>query len=623
MIHLRALTEEAVKRDALSEAELGEMIASVPATRKLLLLDTCHAGAMGDAMLEHLAHIEQRANVKKLSGAVGSTVISATNSDQEANEGEDGHGLFTWVLLQGLGGNADVSKHGFIKNLDLAGCTQTARFRRSPRSTSMPRRTRTCTTPDNPSRSPARDEGAHVRTLQHRHLVFALPAPRHPRLVPACAAAVVLGLTAGAAAETQPNTNQRPVIPQRPPPAKPLPRIAMINPNQAKLVQSQNFLGRPGPPGSTEIQAHNGNFVRRTADGQVVDVRNPRTGMVIHHGLDGSRHVSVEGADHSRVYATTRGVSFVQHPYTYNGRVYSNRTYSFQGQVIHQVYRPYPWNGQTLDSYAPTRFYAPQFYHLALTRTPAPFSWQWGYVTNPPPWYGYYRGYFAPESSYNSPVMWLTDYLLAASLAVSYTVEPPRAAAPASSGSPAAAPAAPPAGDSGASVTPEVKQMLAKEVARQVNQEATEAQANSQNRDVPAGSGSIVQELRDRQDHVFVVASDLDLVDQTGRRCSVTEGDVLNVNAGVDEASSTALAVVLSSKGAGACDRAAVVPVPVADLQEMQNHMRAAIDQGLASTPAGHKAPTVTPGFAASAPPPDPQAAGEIENQQKLAAAEG
>jgi WD40 repeat protein len=111
---------EAVKRDALGETQLGEMIASVPATRKLVLLDTCHAGAMGDAMLEHLTHIEQRANVRKLSGAVGSTVISATTSDQEANEGEDGHGLFTWVLLQGLGGSADTSKHGFIKNLDLA-----------------------------------------------------------------------------------------------------------------------------------------------------------------------------------------------------------------------------------------------------------------------------------------------------------------------------------------------------------------------------------------------------------------------------------------------------------------------------------------------------------------------
>jgi hypothetical protein len=395
----------------------------------------------------------------------------------------------------------------------------------------------------------------------------------------------------------------------------------MINPNQAKLVQSRNFLGKPGPPGSTEIQAHNGNIVRRGADGQVIDVRNPRNNMVIHRGLDGSRHVSVEAPDHSRVYATTRGVSFVQHPYTFKGRTYSNRTYSFQGQVIHQVYRPYPWNGQTLDSYAVTRFYPAQFYQLALTPMQKPFTWQWAYVSNPTPWYGYYRNYFVPESSYNSPVMWLTDYVLAASLAISYKIEPPTGTASGSSNAGTSANTAP--GDPEASITPEVKQLLAKEVTRQVNQEATEAQANRQQQDVAPGSGSIVEELGDHQDHVFVVASDLDLIDQTGRRCTVTEGDVLNVSAGVDQASSTALAVVLSSKGTGACGRAAVVPVPVADLQEMQNHMRAAIDQGLANTPAGQKSTKSIPGFAMNAPPPDPQAAAEIDNQQKLAAAEG
>jgi hypothetical protein len=165
--------------------------------------------------------------------------------------------------------------------------------------------------------------------------------------------------------------------------------------------------------------------------------------------------------------------------------------------------------------------------------------------------------------------------------------------------------------------------MLAKEVGHQVAQEADEAQANAQNRDVQPGSGSIVQELGDRQDHVFVANSDLDLVDQNGRRCMISEGDVVNVHAGVDQASSTAMAVILATKGAGECERAAQVPIPISELQEMQNHMRATIDQGLASTPAGKKAQTVTPAFAASAPPADTNAANEIDTQQKIAAAEG
>jgi WD40 repeat protein len=114
------LTDEAIHRDALSESELRQLIGSIPATRKLLLLDTCHAGAMGDAMMVSTRGLEELAAVKVLSGAVGSTVLSASTSDEEALEGQDGHGLFTWVLLQGMGGEADLRKHGYVNTFDLA-----------------------------------------------------------------------------------------------------------------------------------------------------------------------------------------------------------------------------------------------------------------------------------------------------------------------------------------------------------------------------------------------------------------------------------------------------------------------------------------------------------------------
>ncbi|MBV8195586.1 MAG: caspase family protein, partial [Candidatus Dormibacteraeota bacterium] len=113
-------TDEAIRRDALSEGELKQLVGNIPATRKLLLLDTCHAGAMGDAMMLTTRGLEEVAAVKVISGAVGSTVLSASTSDQEALEGQDGHGLFTWVLLQGLGGGADFRKNGYINTFDLA-----------------------------------------------------------------------------------------------------------------------------------------------------------------------------------------------------------------------------------------------------------------------------------------------------------------------------------------------------------------------------------------------------------------------------------------------------------------------------------------------------------------------
>ena len=387
--------------------------------------------------------------------------------------------------------------------------------------------------------------------------------------------------------------------------------VAAVNPTQtvaaARSVPSRTFVGHPGPPGSRETQTRNGNIVRTAADGSVIDVHSPRNGMSIHHGLDGSRRITVERPDHSRVFASSRGVQYVQHPYTFRGRSYDHRTFYVQGKLFHQMYRPYTYAGTTMDVYAPARFYNPDFYQWATSPFNTPARFTWTYTTTPTPWFGYYKGYFTPEPTYARPELWLADFVLASSLSAAYATEPPKNQAPAAATAPA--------------VTPEVKQMLAEEVSRQVKQESVEAKENAQNRDPQPGAGSVVEELGDQKPHVFVVASDLDLVDPSGRRCMISEGDVVQVVSGANSGTSTADAVVLASKGGVECERAARVEIALNDLQEMQNHMRETIDQGMASSEAGKKAQTVTAAFAQSAPPPDANAAREIDQQQQIAAA--
>jgi len=455
---------------------------------------------------------------------------------------------------------------------------------------------------------------------------------------PIAALVIVLLAAAAASAQTQQNNPpaaapQRPAVPTTAPAARrpanspapplnlnqtlnnlnnaahlPANRLASLNTSQSaagRAVQSQMFLGHPGPAGSNVARAPNGNLVRTAADGSVIDVRSPAKGMYIQHGLDGSKRILVEQPDHSRIFATSRGVPYVQHPYVFRGRPIDHRTFYVQGKLFHQFYRPYNYGGTQLDVYAPTRFYDPKFYQFVTTPFNAPQPFAWGYTSAP--WYGYYKGYFTPDSTYSSPQAWLTDFVLAASLAVAYTTAPPTAPPP----SAAAAPA----------VTPQVKQLVAQEVDHQVKEESVEAQANAQSRDLPPGSGSVVQELGDHQPHVFVAASDLDLVDPSGRRCSISEGDVVQVVSAPNAGTSTADAVVLASKGGGECERSAQVQVAVSDLQEMQNHMRETIDMGMAASDPGKKAAAVPAAFAASAPPPDANAAREIEQQQQIAAA--
>ncbi len=66
-----------------------------------------------------------------------------------------------------------------------------------------------------------------------------------------------------------------------------------------------------------------------------------------------------------------------------------------------------------------------------------------------------------------------------------------------------------------------------------------------------------------------------------GAECAISEGDALQL-AGLPPANATAAdLVVLSSKGGRECRSGSRVSVAIADLQEMENHMRETIDKGL------------------------------------------
>jgi hypothetical protein len=432
-------------------------------------------------------------------------------------------------------------------------------------------------------------------------------------------------LSAGASSG---NANPGTLNGMRPAPPDHQMHLATIGPipgTPPRAVQSQTFLGHPGPLGSTETN-RGGNIVRKAADGSVLDISSPKNNMTIHHGLDGSRRVLVDHPDGSRIFAPGKGRAFVEHPYLYKAQPFVHRTFVDQGQVTHQFYRPYNYEGTNLDVYAPQRYYSPAVYHWATTNYSAPQVPAWNYTATPTPWFDYYKGYFQPESSYSSPTGWLTDFVLATSLINSYNAHHPATAAAtaapaAPQGGAASAAAPPPPVNTAPIVTPEVKDLVAAQVGQQVQQEATEAKANATGKALAPGAGSVVDELNQDGTHVFVVASDLDLVDPAGRRCMISEGDVIQVVAAINPQTSSAQASVLASKGGVECARATRVDVALTDLQEMQNHMRETIDQGMAATNTGKSAPSVTPAFVAAAPPPDENAKSEIDKQAQLAAA--
>jgi hypothetical protein len=372
------------------------------------------------------------------------------------------------------------------------------------------------------------------------------------------------------------------------------------------------------PTGSHEVHTANGSVVRTRANGSRADVHDARRGMDIHHGLNGNRRVSVERADHSRVYAEHGGRGYVQHPYMYHGHEYGHRTYYDHGRYYDRYYNRYGYRGAYLDVYAPARYYPVGFYGWAYNPWAAPIAYSWGWGAAP--WYGYYGGYFAPYPVYPSAAFWLTDYLIATSLQAAYAAQAADAQAQA-----VAAASGPPV------LTPEVKKMVSDEVQRQVALENSEAAANAQQKDIDPASSGIARMLSDNQPHVFVAGSDLDLVDAAGQECAISQGDIIEVAAPPPADATAATAIILATKGGKECAKSDNVNVAFTDLQDMQNHMRETIDAGMgdlqakqgkgglpAAPPSAQVAP-VPAAVAAAAPPPDTNAAAEITEQTKAA----
>jgi hypothetical protein len=286
-------------------------------------------------------------------------------------------------------------------------------------------------------------------------------------------------------------------------------------------------------------------------------------GTVVYHPPNAPRRVEVIRPGGRVVVASAPGHGYVQRPIVIQNTTIIKRTYIFNGVPQARIYRPRVFNGITLAIYTPVRYYRPTFYAYAYDPWPRPIVYGWGWAGRP--WYGYYGGYFTPYPVYASPSLWLTDYLIAATLETAYQERMADRAA--STGNTYV--------DSGQSapMSPEVKQAIADEVRRQIDRERAEGQSTN------AFGGQPNPVFADNGPHVFVVHTTYSVSSNAGE-CSIGEGDVLQMNGAPPANSPYADLIVLSSRGRD-CRKGSTVSVALQDLQEMQNQMRATIDRGL------------------------------------------
>jgi WD40 repeat protein len=111
-----------LKTEALSNKDLTERLANIPTPNKLVIIDTCHAQELGNAL--QIAHLNRGTNditaTTIMSRSLGLTVLAATKADEEAQEGYHDHGLFTYVIVDGLKSDKDADENGIVSAFPLA-----------------------------------------------------------------------------------------------------------------------------------------------------------------------------------------------------------------------------------------------------------------------------------------------------------------------------------------------------------------------------------------------------------------------------------------------------------------------------------------------------------------------
>lgn len=109
------VNDQSIRNEAVSQNQLRDWLSLLP-VRSLLLLDTCRAGNV--VQLAARAG-EEKGAFSKLIRLSNRAVIVASSNNTMALEGHQGHGVFSWVVLDALD-HADYDENGSVEVTDIA-----------------------------------------------------------------------------------------------------------------------------------------------------------------------------------------------------------------------------------------------------------------------------------------------------------------------------------------------------------------------------------------------------------------------------------------------------------------------------------------------------------------------
>jgi len=114
-------------RTALNMSELQTLFTTrLRAKRMVILIDACHSGGIDPGRATSVRQLERSENntfsiyAEKLFSGEGRALLTSSDVNESSEEGKKwGHGVFTWAILEGLRGTADVNRDRVITTSEL------------------------------------------------------------------------------------------------------------------------------------------------------------------------------------------------------------------------------------------------------------------------------------------------------------------------------------------------------------------------------------------------------------------------------------------------------------------------------------------------------------------------
>lgn len=114
----RYTSKDSIPNGGISKNDLLANLSKIKAGKTLVMLDTCNSGAfLSDSNKRGLS---EKTAIDRLTRATGHATLAASSDTQSAMEGYNGHGVFTYVFLEGIAGAADSDGDGYVTLNELS-----------------------------------------------------------------------------------------------------------------------------------------------------------------------------------------------------------------------------------------------------------------------------------------------------------------------------------------------------------------------------------------------------------------------------------------------------------------------------------------------------------------------